>query len=122
METPEITKICPNCNNEVSDQALKCIHCKYMFDPVSPLPSISKMKKCPYCAEEILDEAIVCKHCGRDLKKRQPWVAGLGLLGFSISLGVITVFGYSDFWLLVLVASVIIMAIWLITGRVKYFG
>lgn len=48
---------CPNCGKQISDKALKCLHCGYEL--------VAKEKKiCAECGAELLEDAIECPVCG----------------------------------------------------------
>lgn len=48
---------CPNCGQNVSDKAKKCIHCGYELIP-------PEKKNCSECGAELEDDATVCPSCG----------------------------------------------------------
>ena len=50
---------CPDCGQEISDKAKKCIHCgKILIEEVKPL------KYCAECGKEIEFDATDCPFCG----------------------------------------------------------
>lgn len=50
---------CPECGQEISDKAIKCIHCgKVLVEEVAP------KKFCRECGKEVDIEAIECPYCG----------------------------------------------------------
>ena len=49
--------ICPNCGEQVSDKAKKCVHCKAVLIP-------EEKKKCAECGVELEDGAAECPNCG----------------------------------------------------------
>ena len=48
---------CPNCGNDISDKAEKCIHCGYELTK-----KVGNV--CPECGAELEDGAKVCSKCG----------------------------------------------------------
>lgn len=48
---------CPNCGENVSDKARKCIHCGYELMP-------PEKKYCAECGAELEEDATVCPSCG----------------------------------------------------------
>ena len=46
-------KACPDCAEDVREQARKCRYCGYEFS-----------KTCPECAEDVRAQARKCRHCG----------------------------------------------------------
>lgn len=48
---------CPNCNEEISDKAKKCIHCGYSLVP-------AEKKICVECGSELNEEMTECPKCG----------------------------------------------------------
>jgi len=55
---------CPNCSEEIQDDAVFCRHCHTELDPS---PTLTSMRKCPYCAEWVEITADQCKYCGQAL-------------------------------------------------------
>ena len=55
---------CPNCSEEIQDDAVFCRHCHAKLDPS---PTLTSMRKCPYCAEWVEITADQCKYCGQAL-------------------------------------------------------
>ena len=55
---------CPNCSEEIQDDAVFCRHCHTELDPS---PTLTSMRKCPYCAEWVEITADQCKYCGQVL-------------------------------------------------------
>ncbi len=48
---------CPNCGKQISDKALKCLHCGYKL--------VAEEKKvCAECGTELLEDAVECPVCG----------------------------------------------------------
>lgn len=54
---------CKNCGKEISDKAIKCIHCG--FEPKEIIKNV-----CKECGKEIDDN--ICKNCGFDNNKKEP--------------------------------------------------
>lgn len=52
---------CPNCRQEISDKAKKCIHCGFEFEVTVKEP---KKIFCTECGEELPEGANVCYKCG----------------------------------------------------------
>ncbi len=55
---------CPNCSEEIQDDAVFCRHCHTELDPS---PTLSSMRKCPYCAEWVTLDSERCQYCNRTL-------------------------------------------------------
>lgn len=58
---------CPECNQEISDKAQKCIHCGHVLQEVEEQPAIqdSSVIKCKECGEQLADETVkTCPRCG----------------------------------------------------------
>ena len=55
---------CPNCSEEIQDDAVFCRHCHTELDAS---PTLTSMRKCPYCAEWVELTADQCKYCGQAL-------------------------------------------------------
>lgn len=54
---------CPECGQEISDKAKKCIHCgKVLIEEVLP------KKYCSECGKEVSLEAVECPYCGCPLE------------------------------------------------------
>lgn len=48
---------CPNCGEQVSDKAKKCVHCDTILIP-------EEKRYCQECGAELEDEMVVCSKCG----------------------------------------------------------
>lgn len=48
---------CPNCGEQISDKAKKCVHCGTVFVP-------EEKKYCPDCGAELEAEMDICSKCG----------------------------------------------------------
>lgn len=57
-------RACPNCSQEIQDEAVYCRHCRTELEP--PL-WLTSMRRCPYCAEWIESYLEQCTHCDRSL-------------------------------------------------------
>lgn len=58
---------CPDCGQEISDKAKKCIHCgKVLIEEVKP------QKFCAECGKEIPIEAEACPFCGCPVEPEKP--------------------------------------------------
>ncbi|MFQ5942674.1 MAG: zinc ribbon domain-containing protein [Anaerolineales bacterium] len=53
---------CPNCSQEIQDEAVFCRHCHTELEP--PL-WLTSMRRCPYCAEWIENDLERCGYCDR---------------------------------------------------------
>ena len=59
--------LCPECGQEISDKAKKCIHCgKVMIEEVQP------QKFCAECGKEIPIDAQECPFCGCPVEPEKP--------------------------------------------------
>ncbi|MCH8095315.1 MAG: zinc ribbon domain-containing protein [Chloroflexi bacterium] len=58
---------CPNCSEQIQDEAAYCRHCHTELEP--PL-WLASMRKCPYCAEWIENDLERCKYCDRTLSEQ----------------------------------------------------
>ncbi|MFQ5921650.1 MAG: zinc ribbon domain-containing protein [Anaerolineales bacterium] len=59
---------CPNCSQQIQDEAVYCRHCHTELEP--PL-WLTSMQRCPYCAEWIENDLERCKYCDRSLGAQQ---------------------------------------------------
>lgn len=50
---------CPECGQEMSDQAESCPHCGY---------KIEQTKFCKYCGEKVPIDSVICTKCGRQIE------------------------------------------------------
>ena len=73
---------CPECGQDISDKAKRCIHCGKIFDS-DPQP---EEKRCSECGELLPDNVEVCPSCGCpveedkkavEIKPQQVEVAGI---------------------------------------------
>ena len=48
---------CPNCEEQVSDKAKKCVHCGMVLIQ-------EEKKRCTECGEELEEGATECPNCG----------------------------------------------------------
>lgn len=48
---------CPNCGEQISDKAKKCVHCKTVLIQ-------EEKKRCAECGAELEKEATECPNCG----------------------------------------------------------
>ena len=48
---------CPNCNQQISDQAKRCVHCGTELNRI--IPTI-----CPECGTKIIEGQSICSVCG----------------------------------------------------------
>lgn len=66
--------LCPLCNEEIIDGAIKCKHCGGMLNnlPGAQPPAPTTSKPCPFCLEQIHPQAIKCKYCGAMLNQAMP--------------------------------------------------
>jgi hypothetical protein len=55
---------CPNCSEEIQDDAVFCRHC---HTELEPSPTLTSMRKCPHCAEWVAIDAERCKYCDQTL-------------------------------------------------------
>lgn len=62
---------CPECEKEVSEKAISCPNCGYVFE---------KMKFCKFCGSRIPIDSVVCVKCGRQVEN-----AGSGADGITIN-------------------------------------
>ena len=53
---------CPNCSEQIQDEAVYCRHCHTELEP--PL-WLTSMRRCPYCAEWIENDLEQCRYCDR---------------------------------------------------------
>jgi len=53
---------CPNCSQEIQNEAVYCRHCHTELEP--PL-WLTSMRKCAYCAEWIENDLEQCRYCDR---------------------------------------------------------
>ncbi len=59
--------ICPECGQEISDKAKKCIHCgKVLIEEVQPT------KYCAECGKEIPFDSQECPYCGCPVEQEKP--------------------------------------------------
>jgi len=58
-----LSKKCPYCSEDVSEDAVQCGSCKAILKP----DKFQQTKKCPSCAEEIQEDAVKCRYCGEFL-------------------------------------------------------
>ena len=55
---------CPNCSQQIQDEAVYCRHCHTELEPQLWLTT---MRRCPYCAEWIENDLEQCRYCDRTL-------------------------------------------------------
>lgn len=55
---------CPECGQEISDKARKCVYCGFVFEE-----EIILEKKCAECGAIITDDMDVCPNCGCPIEK-----------------------------------------------------
>lgn len=67
---------CPKCGNEVSDQAVNCVHCGERIAPIEPEPESEPEPEmadaellCDECGNPVPEDAEVCPKCGCPMKK-----------------------------------------------------
>lgn len=56
---------CPNCGEQISEKAKKCVHCGYEF------PEQKTVLICPECGLEIEDNMTTCPKCGCPILQNQ---------------------------------------------------
>ena len=62
-------KNCPNCGEEIQDNAFYCHFCKKSLIKDIRSKKTLNEGKCPYCLSEVEKEAVKCKNCGEWLGK-----------------------------------------------------
>ena len=62
-------KNCPNCGEEIQDNASSCPSCKKSLIKDIRSKKTLNEDKCPYCLSEVEKEAVKCKNCGEWLGK-----------------------------------------------------
>ena len=64
-------KKCENCGHEISDKALKCVHCGYAL---SKQPQ-NEVMYCSECGREISLDVTECQYCGCPIERKEKRVA-----------------------------------------------
>lgn len=67
---------CPECQNEISDNAKICPKCGYAFQ---------KFKFCKFCGEKIPEDSVVCTKCGRQVETTNQTAGGVTINNVSSS-------------------------------------
>ena len=62
-------KNCPNCGEEIQDNASSCPSCKKSLIKDIRSKKTLNEGKCPYCLSEVEKEAVKCNNCGEWLGK-----------------------------------------------------
>ncbi|GMR10893.1 MAG: hypothetical protein BMS9Abin28_1717 [Anaerolineae bacterium] len=67
---------CPNCSQQIRDEA---VYCRYCHTELEPPLWLTSMRRCPYCAEWIENDLEQCRYCDRavfatDAKHAAPFV------------------------------------------------
>ena len=55
---------CPNCSEQIQDEAVYCRHCHTELEP--PL-WLTSMRRCPYCAEWVENDLERCRYCDKQI-------------------------------------------------------
>ena len=81
---------CPECGQEISDKAKKCVHCGKVLIEDKPATKV-----CSDCGKENPIDATECVHCGcpfEEEKKDRKWKNGISVAGIVVPI-VVTVWG-----------------------------
>ena len=123
-----MTRVCPNCENEVSNEVMVCPYCRTTLSK----PKVVEEKKkyrCPRCKKEIFVTSGRCPHCNLNLDKEysgnlnfksyyvtSALIGAIFIIPSSIVILVFSIiwmvkFGAIGFWLMVLAVFVFIVGI-----------
>lgn len=66
-----MTKVCPNCENVVSEDVLICPYCSNVLSKPKKEAINTKKNYCPNCKKELFLTNGVCVSCGYDVEKKR---------------------------------------------------
>ena len=64
-----MTRVCPNCENEVSNEVMVCPYCRTTLSKPKVEVVEKKKYRCPRCKKEIFVTRGRCPHCNLNLDK-----------------------------------------------------